>query len=130
MRPEPTWFIRGAHFAKKYFFWLLKDNEKTKQKLQRHFPSEYEDLLLFSELEIERYDILLFAYTSAFLSFVCFFVCDLLLLVLDIFFLRQIRWSNNNPDAYRVDCCAVRCDESHRVLPKNLRQIHPDSFAW
>jgi len=90
MRPEPTWFIRGAHFAKKYFFWLLKDNEKTKQKLLRHFPSEYEDLLLFSELELERYDLLLFAYTSAFLSFVCFFVCDLLLLVLDIFFLGQI----------------------------------------
>ncbi len=90
MRPEPTWFIHGARFAKKYFFWLLKDNEKTKQKLLRHFPSEYEDLLLFSELEMERYDILLLAYTSAFLSFVCFFVCDLLLLVLDIFFLGQI----------------------------------------
>ena len=78
MRPEPIWFKRGTHFAKKYFFWLLKDNEKTKQKLRRYFPSEYEDLLTFSELELEPYDILLFAYTSAFLSFLIFFVFDLL----------------------------------------------------
>jgi hypothetical protein len=90
MRPEPTWFIRGTHFAKKYFFWLLKDNEKTKQKLQRYFPSEYEDLLTFSELELERYDILLFAYTSAFLSFLIFFVFDLLFICIDALFLGQI----------------------------------------
>jgi len=90
MRPEPNWFIHGTCFAKKYFFWLLKDNTKTKQKLQRYFPSDYEDLLLFSELEVERYDILLFAYTSAFLSFLGFFVIALLLLCIDIFFLRQM----------------------------------------
>jgi len=90
MRPEPNWFIHGTCFAKKYFFWLLKDNTKTKQKLQRYFPSDYENLLLFSELEVERYDILLFAYTSAFLSFLGFFVIALLLLCIDIFFLRQM----------------------------------------
>jgi hypothetical protein len=90
MRPEPTWFIRGTHFAKKYFFWLLKDNEKTKHKLQRYFPSEYEDLLTFSELELERYDILLFAYTSAFLSFLIFFVFDLLFICIDALFLGQM----------------------------------------
>jgi hypothetical protein len=90
MRPEPIWFIRGTHFAKKYFFWLLKDNEKTKQKLQRYFPSEYEDLLTFSELELERYDILLFAYTSAFLSFLIFFVFDLLFICIDALFLGQM----------------------------------------
>jgi hypothetical protein len=90
MRPEPIWFIRGTHFAKKYFFWLLKDNEKTKHKLQRYFPSEYEDLLTFSELELERYDILLFAYTSAFLSFLIFFVFDLLFICIDALFLGQM----------------------------------------
>jgi hypothetical protein len=90
MRPEPIWFIRGTHFAKKYFFWLLKDNEKTKHKLRRYFPSEYEDLLTFSELELERYDILLFAYTSAFLSFLIFFVFDLLFICFDALFLGQI----------------------------------------
>jgi len=90
MRSEPLWFIRGTHFAKKYFFWLLKDNEKTKQKLQRYFPLEYEDLLTFSELELERYDILLFAYTSAFLSFLIFFVFDLLCICTDILFPGQI----------------------------------------
>jgi len=90
MRTEPKWFIHGTHFAKKYFFWLLKDNEKTKQKLQRYFPSEYEDLLTFSELDIERYDILLLAYTSAFLSFLIFFVFDLFLICIDTFFRGQI----------------------------------------
>jgi hypothetical protein len=90
MRSEPRWFLRGIDFSKKYFFWLLKDNEKTTRKLQRYFPAEYEDLLLFSELEVERYDILLFAYTSAFLCFLGFFVFDLLLLAIDIFFLGQM----------------------------------------
>jgi hypothetical protein len=90
MRTEPKWFIHGTHFAKKYFFWLLKDNEKTKQKLQRYFPSDYEDLLTFSELDIERYDILLLAYTSAFLSFLIFFVFDLFLICIDTFFRGQI----------------------------------------
>ncbi len=90
MRPEPVWFIKGTSFAKKYFFWLLKNNERTQQKLQRYFPSEYEDILRFSDLEIERYDILLFAYTAAFLSFLCFFVADMLLLCIDFFFIVQL----------------------------------------
>lgn len=90
MRSEPSWFLWGIHFSKKYFYWLLKDNEKTTQKLQRYFPAEYEDFLLFSDLEVERYGILLFAYTIAFLSFLGLFILDLLLLAIDIFFLGQM----------------------------------------
>jgi hypothetical protein len=90
MRSEPSWFLRGIRFSKKYFFWLLKDNEITTHKLQRYFPVEYTDFLLFSELEVERYDILLFAYTTAFLSFIGLFIFDLLLLSIDIFFLGQM----------------------------------------
>jgi len=90
MRSEPIWFLRGIRFSKKYFFWLLKNNEKTTQKLQRYFPTEYEDFLLFSELEVERYDILLFAYTTAFLSFIGIFIFDLFLLSFDNFFRGQM----------------------------------------
>lgn len=90
MRSEPIWFLRGIRFSKKYFFWLLKDNEKTTQKLQRYFPVEYEDFLRFSELEVERYDILLLAYTTAFLSFLSLFIFNVLLLGIDIFFLGQV----------------------------------------
>ena len=90
MRPEPAWFRRGIRFSKKYFFWLLKDNENTAKKLQKHFPSEVEDLLMFSELEVKRQDILLFAYTSAFLCFLGLFLLDLLLVCITTMGVIQI----------------------------------------
>jgi hypothetical protein len=90
MRAKRTWFERGVGFSKKYFFWLLKNTEKTQQKLQRYFPSEYEDFLTFSELDVKRYDILLFAYASAFLCFLVFFVIDLIILGSYNFFLGDI----------------------------------------
>lgn len=90
MKPQSIWFLRGVFLSKKYFSWLLKSNVKTQQKLHRYFPSEYEDLLTFSELNVEPADILLFAYTSAFLTFLGFFVVDLLLLSIDILFLGQL----------------------------------------
>jgi hypothetical protein len=90
MRAEHNWFEKGAFFSKKYFYWLLKDTEKTQQKLRRYFPSEYEDFLTFSELDVKPYDILLFCYTSAFLSFLVFFSIDLLILCSYNFFLEDI----------------------------------------
>ncbi len=89
MRPEASWFLRGVRLSKKYFSWLLKDTPKTQQKLHRYFPSEYEEVLVFSELKAEPADILLFAYTTAFVSFLGFFVFDVLLLLIDIYFLGQ-----------------------------------------
>lgn len=71
------WFEQGAQFSKKYFFWLLKDTHRTQQNLQRHFPLGNDELLGFSDLEVTPYDILLFSYTIAFLSFI----------VLSVFFL-------------------------------------------
>ncbi|HER45332.1 MAG TPA: hypothetical protein ENO12_00780, partial [Thermoplasmatales archaeon] len=73
MRRPSHWFERGVKFSKKYFFWLLKNPDKTQQKLTRYFPLGYEDTLTFSELNVERSDVLLFAYTSALLSFIGFF---------------------------------------------------------
>jgi len=73
MKRPSHWFERGVKFSKKYFFWLLKNPDKTQQKLTRYFPLGYEDTLTFSELNVERSGVLLFAYTSALLSFIGFF---------------------------------------------------------
>jgi hypothetical protein len=80
MKDEPQWFEQGVRIAKKYFSWLLKDNERTQRKLKKYFPSEYEEILTFAGLDVQPYDILLFAYMSAFLSFLILFVFDLLVL--------------------------------------------------
>jgi hypothetical protein len=80
MRTELQWFERGVRFAQTYFSWLLKNNEKTQQKLKKYFTPEYEEILTFTGLDVDPYAILLFAYTSAFLSFLVLFVFDLFVL--------------------------------------------------
>jgi hypothetical protein len=90
MRTKPHWYECGAQFSKNYFYWLLKDTERTQQKLRRHFPLEYDELLSFSDLDVKRYDIILFSYTSAFLSFVILFVLYLFLLLVFPWFFPQM----------------------------------------
>ncbi len=80
MRMQINWFERGVGFSKKYFFWILKDSPQTQKKLQKYFPKEHEELLTFSDLRVNPSDILLFAYTSAFLCFLSFFIFCLSLL--------------------------------------------------
>jgi hypothetical protein len=80
MNDERYWFERGIRFSKKNFSWLLKNNEKTQQKLKKYFPSEYRENLIFLGIDAEPFDILIFAYTSAFLSFCLLFVFDLCVL--------------------------------------------------
>ncbi|MFH1101197.1 MAG: hypothetical protein V1726_04075 [Methanobacteriota archaeon] len=77
MTEEQHWFIRGTRFARNYFSWLVKNNEKTQRKLRRFFPAEYIDILSFTGLEVEPYDILLLSYAGAFVSFLVFFCIDL-----------------------------------------------------
>ena len=74
MTAKPYWYERGIRFSKKYFSWLLKDTDRTQQNLQRHFPLGSDELLSFSDLEVKPYEILLFSYTIAFLSFIVLFV--------------------------------------------------------
>ncbi|DAC72844.1 MAG TPA: hypothetical protein DSN98_02945 [Thermoplasmata archaeon] len=90
MRADQLWFERGVWGAKKYFSWLLKDSEKTQKKLKRYFPSEYEEILTFSGLDLEPYDILVFAYTAAFLSFLSLFILDLSIFFVYSFFSTPI----------------------------------------
>ncbi|PNX54012.1 MAG: hypothetical protein BV458_01475 [Thermoplasmata archaeon M9B2D] len=72
MRRSAHWFEQGVEFSKKYFFWLHKNPDKTQQKLTRYFPLGYEDALTLSDLNVERSGVLLFAHTSALLSFIGF----------------------------------------------------------
>ena len=77
MNKETHWFEKATKFTKQYFSWMLKDNEKTKKKLNKCFSQEYINNLNFTGLDVEPYDILLLSYTGAFLSFLAFFIFDL-----------------------------------------------------
>jgi hypothetical protein len=79
MTSEQHWFKRGAGFAKTYFSWLLRDNKQTRQKLKTCFPGEYQEILTFTGLNVDRYEVLLFAYTGAFLSFLI--LCGLMFVI-------------------------------------------------
>jgi len=81
MNKENHWFERLAVFSKKYFSWMLKNNEKTKIKLKKYFPPEYINNLNFTGLDVEPYDILLLSYTGAFISFIAFFIFDLCIIL-------------------------------------------------
>jgi len=92
MKAEPLWFIRGIRFSKRYFSWLLKINEKTKVRLRKYFPEEYEELLTFSDLAVEPYDVLLFAHTTSFLFILFFIGLDLFIVLMSIFYQGQMDW--------------------------------------
>ena len=78
MNKEMHWFEQGAAFTRKYFSWMLLDTKKTEKKLRKYFTSDYRDKLNFTGLDVEPRDILLLAYAGAFISFIAFFIFDLL----------------------------------------------------
>jgi len=80
MNIEKHWFEKGAKFAKKYFSWMQKNNEKTKKKIDKFFTAEYIENLNITGLNIEPLDILLFAYMGAFLTFIGILILDLFIL--------------------------------------------------
>jgi hypothetical protein len=121
MRSTARWFIKGTVFSKKYFSWLLKDNEHTQQKLQRYYPTEYEEILAFSDLEVDRYDILLFAYVGALFSFVGFFIADVLLLGIGYVYLGQL-------DVLTLMLFTI-CSLLVPILLMNLIASYPRTYA-
>jgi hypothetical protein len=92
LRAEAHWFERGAQCAKTYFSLLLKKNERTDCKIAKCFSKEYQEILTFTGLNVEPYDVLLFAYTTAFLSFSILLAFYLCVLYLYIFALLPIDW--------------------------------------
>jgi len=81
MKKEQHWYERLAKYSKKHFSFMLKNNEKTKEKLSKSFNSEYAENLIFSGLEVEPYDIMLLGYVVAFLSFIFLFLIDILIIL-------------------------------------------------
>ena len=81
MKGEMHWFERCAKYAKKHFSWIVKDNNKNRDKIEKYFPPDYVDNLNFTGLEIEPRDILILSYTGALLSFIGFFIFDILILL-------------------------------------------------
>jgi len=81
MKKEKHWYKKATLFSKKYFPWILKNNEKTKSKIKKSFKSEYLEELNFTDLDVTPFDILHFAYTTAFLSFLGFFLIDILIIL-------------------------------------------------
>ncbi len=79
MKKEVHWFEKYAKIANKYFTWLVRYNDKTKEKIKKYFSNEYIDNLIFSDLQVEPYDILLLSYTGAFISFILLLFFDLLI---------------------------------------------------
>jgi len=81
MSKEEHWFERGTRFAKKYFSGMVKNNEKTQKKMKKYFTAEYIDNLSFAGLDVEPFDIMVFAYASAFITFIAVFMIDLIVIL-------------------------------------------------
>ena len=81
MKKNSNWYEQKAVFAKKYFNFLLPKNDKTEQKLKKYFKKEYTEKLNFTGLNVEPYDILVFSYAAAFLSMICFFIIDFIIIL-------------------------------------------------
>ena len=80
MNEDEHWFEKGAFFSKKYFSWMVRDNKRTQQKIKKYFTPEYANILNFTGLNVEPFDILVFAYAGAFLSFITVFIMDLIVI--------------------------------------------------
>ena len=77
MNVEKHWFENGVIFSKKFFSWILPNNHKTQNKIEKYFTQEYMDNLYYTGLEVQPEDILIFAYASAFLSFLGLLLFDI-----------------------------------------------------
>ena len=81
MSQEDHWYYRATKFSKKHFSWMIKNNQKNREKLKKYFPQDYLNNLNFTGFDIEPYDILLLSYTAALLSFLGFFIFDLCIIL-------------------------------------------------
>ncbi len=82
MNREKHWFVRATLFSKKFFPWILKNNEKTDIKIQKIFKKSYQKSLNFTGLNLTCFDILHLSYTTAFLSFIGLFLIDLFIILI------------------------------------------------
>jgi len=80
MTSSLPWFIRAVYVARKYFFWLLPKKKVSKHR-EHALHTEYDPLITFTGLDIEPQDIILVSYMSGLISFLVFFLIDVLIIV-------------------------------------------------
>jgi len=80
MSEETHWFERGICFSKKYFSWIVADNKKTKEKIDRYFTKEYMRHLYYTGMEVEPINILSFAYATGFLTFIFALIINIIII--------------------------------------------------
>lgn len=76
MEDENHWFIKGIYFARRYFRWLSRDNDRWR----RYFSEDYLEDLEISGLNIKPFEILSFSYMIFFLVFIGFIMIDLFII--------------------------------------------------
>jgi len=81
MNEETHWFVHVAQVAERYFYWLVPESKRTKDKLAKYFPAEYMDILNFSGMEMSPRQILILANTVALFSFLGMFLFDLIVVL-------------------------------------------------
>lgn len=81
MIDDKHWYEKASEYAKARFSWVVKDNQKTRQKLKKYFPQDYLDTLRFTGLQVEPFDILRLSYAGALIAFLGAFLIDILILI-------------------------------------------------
>ncbi|MCD6448037.1 MAG: hypothetical protein J7L58_03200, partial [Thermoplasmata archaeon] len=84
------WFDKGCKFALKHFSWLIGDMKKFKQKVNERVSKEFMDSLIFTGIDAEPHEIILFSYAGAIIAFIAAFILDIFLLAFSGFSLRSI----------------------------------------
>lgn len=74
-------FEKGCKFAVKNFSWLIGDIKKFKEKANKSVSQDFIDSLNFTGMNLEPYEILLFSYVGAILSFIFAVFLDIAILI-------------------------------------------------
>ncbi|MEF8878840.1 MAG: hypothetical protein V5A64_00425 [Candidatus Thermoplasmatota archaeon] len=85
MKKRFHWYEKASFFAEKYFSWMIKEDKKTRGKIEEKFDAEYVNNLNFTGLQLSTFDIVRLSYAGAFLFFVLFLLLDLIILLLHWF---------------------------------------------
>ncbi len=84
------WFEKGCRFALKNFSWLVGDVKKFKERVNKRVSKEFMDSLIFTGIDAEPYEIILFSYAGAIIAFIAALFLDILLFALSGFSLRDM----------------------------------------
>lgn len=73
-------FEKGCRFARQHFHFLVGDLKAYRKRAESSVSREFMDSLNFTGLDVEPYEVLLFSYTGALLSFLAALVLDFIIM--------------------------------------------------